>query len=251
MRRNRTLVAVGVTVAVILFFGIANLLGAFGGQANDPPGSPDGGPSAEPALGTASSPTPLPTASGSALAQLATLPTKGKSPLTGYARVGEFGRAWLDVDHNGCDTRDDILARDLTKIVRSGPCKILSGVLAEPYTGHVIDFLRGIKTSALVQIDHLVPLANAWQTGAQKLTQARREQLANDPLELLAVDGPANEQKGDGDAATWLPAQKSFRCTYIARQIAVKSKYGLWVTVAERAAMARVLSRCPDQASAS
>lgn len=182
-----------------------------------------------------------------AMTLLSSVTVKGKSPLTGYSRVGDFGRAWLDVDHNGCDTRDDILARDLQNPVRSGPCKILTGVLNEPYTGRIIDFLRGVKTSALVQIDHLVPLANAWQTGAQQLTQQQREQLANDPLNLLAVDGSSNEQKSDGDAAAWLPAQKSFRCTYVARQISVKANYHLWVTSAERAAMVRVLSACPGQ----
>jgi hypothetical protein len=185
--------------------------------------------------------------SGTAMKLLSSVAVKGKAPLTGYSRVGDFGRAWLDVDHNGCDTRDDILARDLQNTVRSGQCKILTGVLNEPYTGKIIDFLRGVKTSALVQIDHLVPLANAWQTGAQQLTQLQRQQLANDPLNLLAVDGSSNEQKSDGDAATWLPAQKSFRCSYVARQISVKTKYHLWVTSAERDAMVRVLTTCPGQ----
>ncbi len=182
-----------------------------------------------------------------ALTLLATLPVKGKAPKTGYNRTGDFGTAWLDVDRNGCDTRNDILARDLTAIVRSGPCKVLRGTLAEPYTGRTVAFVRGNTTSALVQIDHLVPLANAWQTGAQQLTQAQRVSLANDPLNLLAADGRANAQKSDGDAATWLPAVKAFRCTYVARQISVKVTYRLWVAPAERDAMARVLSSCPEQ----
>lgn len=188
-----------------------------------------------------------PATTGTALAVLATLPVKGKSPKTGYDRTGDFGTAWLDVDHNGCDTRNDIVARDLHDIVRSGPCTVLTGTFTEPYTGATMHFVRGQDTSALVQIDHVVALANAWQTGAQKLTQAQRISLANDPLNLLAADGRANAQKSDGDAATWLPATKSFRCAYVARQISVKATYRLWVAPAERDAMARVLSSCPDQ----
>jgi hypothetical protein len=98
-----------------------------------------------------------------------------------------------------------------------------------------------------VQIDHVVALSNAWQTGAQQLTDAERELLANDPLNLLAVDGASNSQKSDADAATWLPAERSFWCPYVARQISVKAAYGLWVTEPERNAMLRVLERCPDE----
>jgi hypothetical protein len=134
--------------------------------------------------------------------------------MTGYKRTADFGAAWLDENHNGCDTRDDILARDLTSTVHSGKCKVLTGALVSPYTGATIDFVRGEKTSALVQIDHLVSLGDAWETGAQQLNELGRELLANDPLELLAVDGRSNDQKGDGDAATWLPANTSFRCEY-------------------------------------
>jgi hypothetical protein len=183
-------------------------------------------------------------AAGTALALLATLPVKGKAPLTGYARTADFGTAWLDVDRNGCDTRNDVLRRDLTATTGTG-CRVLTGDLRDPYTGRPIAFVRGVRTSTAVQIDHVVALANAWRTGAQKLSQAQRIDLANDPVNLFAVDGPTNEAKSDGDAATWLPPVKSFRCTYIAHQVAVKVAYGLWVTPAERAAMQRVLSACP------
>ncbi|WP_426518461.1 HNH endonuclease family protein [Diaminobutyricibacter sp. McL0618] len=175
---------------------------------------------------------------------LATLPVKGKAPKTGYDRVGDFGPAWKDMDHNGCDTRNDILARDLVDKTESGTCKVLTGILHDPYTGKTIDFVRG-PNSADVQIDHRVPLANAWQTGAQQLTLLQREQLANDPLNLVAVDGPTNERKSDGDAATWLPPQASYRCTYVADQVAVKARYHLWVAPAEHDAIARVLAGCP------
>ena len=179
---------------------------------------------------------------------LATLPVKGRAPKTGYSRE-QFGPAWSDVDHNGCDTRNDMLRRDLTALaLRPGTrdCVVLSGVLADPYTATSINFRRGNATSTAVQIDHVVALSDAWQKGAQKLSPAQRLSFDNDPLNLLAVDGPANQSKSDGDAATWLPPNKAYRCNYVARQISVKSSYGLWVTQAEHDAMARVLSDCPN-----
>lgn len=175
------------------------------------------------------------------------LQTKGKAPRTGYSR-DEFGARWADVDHNGCDTRNDVLARDLTgTTLRGTTCKVATGVLQDPYTGQTIRFTAGEKTSSAVQIDHVVALSNAWQTGAQQLSGTERESLANDPLNLLAVDGKTNNGKSDGDAATWLPPNKGFRCEYVARQAGVKEKYGLWVTDAERTAMQRVLDGCPGE----
>jgi len=179
-----------------------------------------------------------------AVALLATLPIKGRAPMTGYARTAQFGAAWLDVDHNGCDTRNDILARDLAAVTKSGTCRVMTGELASPYVSQTISFVRGNTTSAYVQIDHVVSLGDAWQTGAQQLSQAQRVSLANDPLNLLAVDAKSNAQKGAGDAATWLPATKSFRCSYVTRQVSVKATYGLWVTQAEHDAIARVLDTC-------
>lgn len=180
-----------------------------------------------------------------ASAALEMLPVKGRAPKTGYKRA-QFGDGWAKLGN--CDTRNLILQRDLKDtILEDDKCKVRTGALNDPYTGKDIAFTRGASTSAAVQIDHVVALSNAWQTGAQQLSTERRMQLANDPLELLAVDGPANQQKGDGDAATWLPSNKPFRCQYIARQIAVKRKYALWVTESEKAAMARVLSSCPEQ----
>lgn len=174
--------------------------------------------------------------------------------MTGYSRA-EFGQAWTDDvtvadGHNGCDTRNDILRRDLTVIVikpGTGGCVVASGVLRDPYTSTVIVFTRGVGTSEAVQIDHVVALGDAWQTGAQQQSLAVRTDFANDPLNLLAVSGPANDQKGDADAASWLPANKSFRCSYVAIQVAVKIRYHLWVTRAEHDAIARVLSTCPSQ----
>jgi hypothetical protein len=189
-------------------------------------------------------PPPNTVASGSAADSLAQLPVKGRAPKTGYERT-QFGDGWAEV--KGCDTRNQVLNRDLVDVAVNEKCQVVSGTLHDPYTGNDIIFSRGETSSQSVQIDHVVALSNAWQTGAQALTPDQRIQLANDPLELLAVDGTANQQKSDGDAATWLPPNKAFRCQYVARQIAVKAKYQLWVTAAEKDAMTRILVTCPGQ----
>ncbi len=172
------------------------------------------------------------------------LEIKGRTPKTDYTRQ-QFGADWLV--KNGCDTRNIILHRDLIDAVVDESCNVTSGTLNDPYTGKTIEFKRGSSTSSVVQIDHVVALSDAWQKGAQQWTQAQRIVLANDPLELLAVDGAANLEKSDGDAATWLPSNKSFRCEYVARQIAVKQKYKLWMTSAEHDAIALILTKCPNQ----
>jgi hypothetical protein len=184
-----------------------------------------------------------------ATALLETLPVKGRAPKTGFSR-DQFGSAWADVNRNGCDTRNDILKRDLTEIVykeKTHDCVVLSGVLLDKYSGETINFVRGNVTSMEVQIDHVVALSNAWVTGAFKLSADQRKALANDPLNLFAVKGRLNSQKSDGDAATWLPPMKSFRCAYVAQQIAVKAKYSLWVTAPEKSAMVGILAKCPTQ----
>lgn len=179
-----------------------------------------------------------------ALSALDKIPIKGRAPKTGYERE-KFGQDW--VSQQGCDTRNIILNRDLEDVKTNEMCEVVSGVLDDPYTGKIINFTKGLESSYAVQIDHVVALSDAWQKGAQLLSTEQRINLANDPLELLAVDGQANQQKGDGDAATWLPSNKPFRCQYIARQIAVKYKYFLWVTQAEYDTMQNILKQCPDQ----
>ncbi|MEO5778810.1 MAG: DUF1524 domain-containing protein [Arthrobacter oryzae] len=212
------------------------------------PAAPAGGPEAAVSGASTAAPVRQAADAGQGLKALAGLPVKGRAPKTGYSR-DEFGPAWADVDRNGCDTRNDMLRRDLAAIaLKPGTreCVVISGVLNDPYTDRPINFLRGADTSTAVQIDHVVALSDAWQKGAQQLSAERRLAFANDPLNLLAVDGPANTAKSDSDAATWLPPNKSYRCEYVVRQISVKSSYGLWVTAAEHDAMARVLADCAE-----
>ena len=193
---------------------------------------------------------PLPPA-GDVRAKLDALPIKGRAPKTGYDR-SLFGESWTDDvtvpgGRNGCDTRNDILRRDLVDVVikpDSNGCSVLRGILNDPYTGITVEFVRG-PNSAEVQIDHVVALSDAWQKGAQQLDEARRRDFANDPVNLQATIGWVNQQKGDGDAATWLPPNVFYRCVFVTRIVDVKTSYGLWVTQAERDAIAGVLSGCP------
>lgn len=180
-----------------------------------------------------------------ALTVLNNLEVKGRAPKTGYARA-QFPH-WSDPDRNGCDARNDILKRDLTNITyKAGTrdCKVIAGQLLDPFSGKVITFSAD---KVVIDIDHVVALSNAWQTGAAYFDKNKRSQIANDPLNLLAVDAKLNRKKGDGDAATWLPPYKAFRCEYVARQVAVKAKYGLWVTQPEKAAIGKILSTCVGQ----
>jgi len=179
------------------------------------------------------------------ISTLNSLEVKGRAPKTGYSR-SQFPH-WSDLDRNGCDARNDILKRDLTEVLfKAGTrdCKVLSGVLLDPFSNKVLTF-TSVKSA--VDIDHVVALSNAWQTGAAYFDKNTRSQIANDPLNLLAVDAKLNRQKGDGDAATWLPPNKAFRCEYVSRQVSVKSKYSLWVTPPEKEAITRVLNQCIGQ----
>ncbi|MGG7102511.1 GmrSD restriction endonuclease domain-containing protein [Rhodococcus sp. 24CO] len=189
-----------------------------------------------------------------ASALLAQIPIKGRAPKTGYDRA-LFGTAWTDdVDvefgHNGCDTRNDILARDLTALTYKdgNRCSVQTGTLNDQYTNTTIAFTRGQDTSSAVQIDHVVALSDAWQKGAQQLDTRTRTNLANDPRNLRAVDGPANQQKSDSDASSWLPPNRGYRCQYVAAQVEVKAAYGLWVTQAEHDTIAGILQDCTGTA---
>ncbi|WP_348519402.1 HNH endonuclease family protein [Bifidobacterium sp. ESL0790] len=184
------------------------------------------------------------------------LPVDDHPSTSGYDR-DSFGYNTTDDDGNGCTIRDDVLARDMKSVrfgasrASSGPsapaCQVRAGELADPYTGKTIHFVRGPRTSAAVQIDHVVALENAWQSGASQWDSDERMQFGNDGLNLLAVDGPANQEKGSASAAYWLPANRGFQCQYVARQVAVKHKYQLSVTTQERESISKVLRTCPAQ----
>jgi hypothetical protein len=249
-----------------------SVLGAWVGlSATGAPAVPstDGSGAGNPVVGTSSSSAPNPSggdppteATGAQLASLsiaeppllgqtaaevlALLVVRAPDLSADYQRTQQFGEAWLDVDANGCNTREDILLRDLSDAVVNG-CKVMSGTVADPYSGETIEFVRGNDTSMLLQIDHIVSLYDSWTTGAQELTQDQRQRLANDPTNLLAVSEETNQSKGAEDAATWLPPFAAMHCEYAARQISVKLAYDLWVTPAEHDALAAVLRNCPDQ----
>ncbi|MGX1748608.1 HNH endonuclease family protein [Glutamicibacter protophormiae] len=184
-----------------------------------------------------------------ALTVLNTLPVKGKAPATGYNRNTKFGNGWKDFDKDKCDERQEALSRDMSKVKFKDKkkCTVASGTLNDLYTGRQINWK--VKSGS-VDIDHVVALKNAWISGGQQLSQAQRQALANDPLNLIAADASANRQKGDKNAAEWLPKNKSFRCQYVATQISVKKKYALSVTSAEKKAMSKVLNSCKNQKAA-
>lgn len=188
------------------------------------------------------------TADGTLLATtiLEQLEIKGRAPKTGYERT-KFYSGWPNID--GCSLRQRIIKRELgdSAVLADDQCTVVSGEFDEPYTGSHLVFYQKSDFSSGIQIDHVVALSDAWQKGAQYFDEEVRYQIATDPLNLLAVDSKANQSKSDGDAATWLPSNKAFRCQYIARQISVKYKYSLWVTQAEHDAMANVLQTCPNE----
>ena len=262
-RRRRSYLVAGAVAAIVLLaaaatasFGTSTEPRAGGSRPTAPstavtptsatptptPSTPSASPSPSPRTSAAT----VAAAPGSALRVLATLAVKGRAPKTGYDR-GLFGSGWIDTDRNGCDTRDDMLRRDLRALtIKPGTygCVVLAGTLSDPYSATSIRFVRGGADE--VDVDHVVALSDAWQKGAQQWPAAKRIAFANDPMDLQSTDYSLNRQKGDADAASWLPPNKAYRCTYVARQVGVKAKYGLWVTAAEHDAIARVLAACPS-----
>jgi hypothetical protein len=184
-----------------------------------------------------------------ALTVLNSLPVKGKAPGTGYNRNAKFGNGWKDFNNNLCDERQDALKRDMSKVKYKDKkkCAVASGTLHDSYAGKTINWKIGAGS---VDIDHAVALKNAWISGAQGLSQAQRQALSNDPLNLIASDASSNRQKGDKNTAEWLPKNKGFRCQYVATQVSVKKKYALSVTAPEKAAMKKVLNTCKNQKAA-
>ena len=172
------------------------------------------------------------------------LEVKGRAPKTNYAREEFYGN-WPVVD--GCNLRQKIIKREFGETAVLDGCNVVAGEYDEPYTGEHKIFKSKEEISKGIQIDHVVALSDAWQKGAQYMDKSVRYEMATDPLNLLAVDAKANQGKSDGDAATWLPSNKKFRCQYVARQVSVKYKYALWVTEAEKTAIHNILTTCPDE----
>ncbi len=239
LRRHRPVLrvaacAVGAVLAVVM----AWLVGLV-----DPPGLGSPAPWAASQIGAVPA-SRLESAKGA----WATLAIEGRPSRSGYSRE-RFGPAWDDVDRNGCDTRNDVLARDLRGpafVKGTADCLVASGSLSDPYTGRLIPFVRG-ERSADVQIDHVVPLSDAWQKGAQRWSAEQRLAFANDPANLLAVDGGANQQKGGADLSAWLPPAKQFRCEYAVRIVEIKAKYKLSMADAEYRKAGEMLGQCRSE----
>lgn len=141
-----------------------------------------------------------------------------------------FGRAWLDADGNGCDQRNDVLARDLRSAIIRADCVVESGTLHDPYTGLTEEFVRGTYTSRLVQVDHVYPLKAAWDGGAWAWEPSRRAGFANDLENLVAVSDNVNASKGAEVPPTWTPPLDSADCAYALHFTAVAARYSLPVS---------------------
>ncbi|ANS65749.1 lipoprotein [Streptomyces lincolnensis] len=261
MARRKGGTASAVMTGLALCAAMALVSGCEGLDAGDTAGtdgsSPESGAAAPAADGHAVSPLQNPdgvkpglapvtseTDEATARKLIETVRTKGRGPKTGYDR-DEFGYAWMDtaegvpLSRNGCDTRNDLLQRDGRDVrFRSGSdCVVVSMTLNDPYTGTVIQWRKQKATE--VQIDHVVPLSYSWQMGSARWSETKREQLANDPLNLIPAEGRANSSKGDSGPASWLPPNKRIRCAYAIRFAQVAVKYDLPVTAPDRQIMLR------------
>lgn len=185
------------------------------------------------------------------LAGVAEIPER----IRGYDyRRDAFGESWTDETtapggHNGCDTRNDILDRDLIDktyvSIKRCPNAVATGTLLDPYTSALVPFMRGNQVGAAVQIDHLVPLALAWDLGARNWTDEMRVRFANDPANLLAVQGQANQDKGDQQPSDWMPPNAAFHCQYAMQYIAVLRGYGLPVDAPSAPVLRQGAATCP------
>ena len=245
-RRHPVLLALGIVLVIAAATGIVWWRDRSGNASSASPTWRAGETSSSAAPAPTNAPTPR---YDEARRQLKQLQVRGWDRTTDFKR-SQFGEAWSDdvnveFGHNGCNTRDDILRRDLQNlVVRPGTCFAESGTLLDPYTGATIAFVRGPDTSSTVQIDHVVALADAWYKGARAWDPQRRLDFANDPRNLLAVGSQVNFDKAFRDAASWLPPNVAFRCDFVARQIEVKTAYGLWLADKEKQALAGVLAHC-------
>ncbi|WP_018685425.1 AAA family ATPase [Actinokineospora enzanensis] len=229
-RRTHLATTAALTFAVILVFllvsGCSGIARSETGGWNPPAGTPD---------------------RATAQAKLAGLRVAAPGSMDGYVRdcsqsAGPscvFGQPWKDVDGNGCDQRSDVLMRDLDGAKRQpGRCKVVAGVLHDPYTD------TDVTSLAKIQIDHVVPEAVAWRSGAADWKLERRVAFANDLANLVAVSGKANMSKGDKTPDQWFPPNPAASCGYARIYVGIKATYALTVTAAERSALSSALNAC-------
>ncbi|MFT4280336.1 HNH endonuclease family protein [Microbacterium sp.] len=241
-----------VTIAMLVVVGVlawAIALGVADAQPAAPPPRP-AAPAPPSDAATSSPPSTPPSAGDDDLAAvLSTLPIADDEAVGQYFRE-QFGQAWYDQDRNGCDTRNDILRRDLSDVVTkegTRDCKVLTGVLDDPYTGERVDFVAGADTSALVQIDHVIPLSWAWRHGAERWTFEQRQEFANDPSNLRATAGAINQSKSDSGPSEWMPPQEASLCDYAETWIETLATWKLSLSGADRDALAGALTTCPGE----
>lgn len=245
--RRRTQQQLVTAAAIVAAAGIAAIVAPYmhpelAASGTTPPST------AEPSASSAVSVAPA----AEALRELRALPVSDTYVPAPYDRDA-FGPAWADTDHNGCDTRNDVLRRDLTAVVTkpgTHGCVVLSGTLHDPYTGRTIAFERGNTSSLAVQIDHRVPLSYAWRHGAASWTPKQREAFANDQAtNLVAVDGPANEEKSDSGPAEWMPTNTGDACNYAASFVTVATKWHLSIATTDKHALEGTLTGCTSKGS--
>jgi hypothetical protein len=233
-RRNWAWLSAAVVIALLVAFGASSTLARHRSEAF-----------------TAAADTPTVAPGTDVLAGIVVLPMRVRGH--DYRRAS-FGESWTDdndapLGRNGCDTRDDILDRDLVEktyvFIKRCPQAVATGTLHDPYTNATIAFLRGERTGASVQIDHIVPLALAWDLGARGWTDRLRVRFANDPANLIAVDGPANQDKGDKEPSLWMPPNNAFWCQYSVQFAEVLRGYALPIDEASADVLRHAASTCP------
>jgi len=147
---------------------------------------------------------------------------------------------WIDADNNGCDTRAEVLLEEATTTPKIGAkCKLTGGKWLSTYDGKVV------TNASQLDVDHLVPLAEAWRSGAWKWSDAEREIYANDLQNrraLIAVSASTNRTKGDKDPSKWLPSKN--KCAYVENWITVKLKYSLTVDSTEASTLRSQITNC-------
>lgn len=146
-----------------------------------------------------------------------------------------------DSDANGCDTRDDVLARDLGDVHRDGSCTVTSGTLRDPYTGRTVRYRR--DHPGTVRVEHVVPLPVAWRSGASDWDQAERTRFANDADTLVAVAARTARDRGERPPDRWRPARR-YQCAFAQRYVTVAHDYDLTVTKAQHDALDTMLGGC-------